>query len=56
MIIWGVGVYSPRSYGAEFLFLFIFVCYAPGIGQMYTATSRVNMGVAEKILGDEVSM
>ena len=23
MKIWGAGVYSPRSYGAEFVFLFV---------------------------------
>jgi len=28
--IWGAGVYSPQSYGAEFVFLF--VCYVAAKG------------------------
>jgi len=40
--IWGAGVYSPRSYGAEFV---CFFCLSVTLllGQLYTATSRVNI-------------
>jgi len=40
--IWGAWVYSPRSYGAEFVCFFC-LSITLLLGQLYTATSRVNI-------------
>ena len=40
LTIWGAGVYSPRSYGAKFVFSLSVTLL---LGQLYTATSRVNI-------------
>ena len=64
-------LYMPRKFGERgstphgatgpslsFLSVFLFFCLSVTLllGQLYTATSRVNMGVAEKIIRNEVSM
>jgi len=41
--IWGAGVYSPRSYGAEFVFFAVCLSVTLLLGQLYTATSRVTI-------------
>ena len=44
--IWGAGVYSPRSYGAEFVFLFLFVHHATMLGteSLNGVYTQLNLG------------